>query len=100
MSDEHSYPASPSLPQDAGGAGADGKDPGPTQTQSLDRGNRPPASSTAAAPRQHSLGRVQAHGPPPPDSALNGPRPTAAKEYRHVTSLTYSIYSRSSFTQK
>ncbi|KAI2650989.1 Wiskott-Aldrich syndrome protein family member 3 [Labeo rohita] len=69
MSDEHSYPASPSHPQEAGGGGADGKDAGPTQTQSLDRAYRPPASSTAAAARQHSLGRVQAHhGPPPPDS--------------------------------
>ncbi|ROJ62479.1 Wiskott-Aldrich syndrome protein family member 3 [Anabarilius grahami] len=88
MSDEHSYPASPNHPQEAGGAGADGKDAGPTQTQSLDRAYRPPASSTSAAARQHSLGRVQAHGPPLPDSALNGPRPTAAKEYRHATSLS------------
>lgn len=81
MSDEHSYPASPNHPQDAGGTGADGKDTGPTQTQSLDRAYRPPAS---AAARQHSLGRVQAHHGPPTDSSLNGPRPTAAKEYRHV----------------
>ncbi|XP_042603893.1 wiskott-Aldrich syndrome protein family member 3-like [Cyprinus carpio] len=82
MSDEHSYPASPSHPQEAGAAGADGKDAGLTQTQSLDRAYRPPASSTAAAARQHSLGRLQAHhGPPAPDSSLNGPRPTAAKEY-------------------
>ncbi|KTG04488.1 hypothetical protein cypCar_00003450 [Cyprinus carpio] len=89
MSDEHSYPASPSHPQEAGGTGADGKDAGPTQTQSLDRAYRPPASSTTAGARQHSLGRVQTHhGPPPADSSLNGPRPTAAKEYRHVTPLT------------
>ncbi|XP_059382832.1 actin-binding protein WASF3-like [Carassius carassius] len=82
MSDEHSYPASPSHPQEAGAAGADGKDAGLTQTQSLDRAYRPPASSTAAAARQHSLGRLQAHhGPPAADASLNGPRPTAAKEY-------------------
>ncbi|XP_056587768.1 actin-binding protein WASF3 [Triplophysa dalaica] len=78
MSDEHSYPASPNHPQDAGGAGAEGKDTGPTQTQSLDRAYRPQASGSA---RQHSLGRVQAHHGPPPDSSLNGPRPTAAKDY-------------------
>ncbi|KAI4882507.1 hypothetical protein NFI96_018909, partial [Prochilodus magdalenae] len=82
MSDEHSYPASPNHPQDVGGAGADGKDSGPTQTQSLDRAYRPPASAAAAAARQHSLGRVQQHhGAPPPDSSLNGPRPAAAKDY-------------------
>uniref|UniRef100_A0A672QRU9 Wiskott-Aldrich syndrome protein family member n=1 Tax=Sinocyclocheilus grahami TaxID=75366 RepID=A0A672QRU9_SINGR len=89
MSDEHSYPASPSHPLEAAGAGADGKDAGPTQTQSLDRVYRPPASSTAAAARQHSLGRVQTHhGPPQADSSLNGPWPTAAKDYRHVTYLS------------
>ncbi|XP_051955607.1 actin-binding protein WASF3-like [Xyrauchen texanus] len=82
MSDEHSYPASPNNPQEAAGAGVDGKDSGPTQTQSLDRAYRPPASATSAAARQHSLGRVQAHhGPLPADSSLNGPRPTAAKEH-------------------
>uniref|UniRef100_A0A3B1J6Y0 Wiskott-Aldrich syndrome protein family member n=1 Tax=Astyanax mexicanus TaxID=7994 RepID=A0A3B1J6Y0_ASTMX len=82
MSDEHSYPASPNHPQEAGGAGADGKDSGPTQTQSLDRAYRPPASAASATARQHSLGRVQQHhGAPPPDSSLNGPRPAAAKDY-------------------
>ncbi|XP_056119510.1 actin-binding protein WASF3 [Rhinichthys klamathensis goyatoka] len=82
MSDEHSYPASPNHPPEAGGAGADGKDGGPTQTQSLDRAHRPPGSTSSAGARQHSLGRLQVHhGPPVPESALNGPRPTAAKEY-------------------
>ncbi|KAG5284825.1 hypothetical protein AALO_G00030890 [Alosa alosa] len=81
MSDELSYPASPNHPPEAGGPGADGKDSGPTQTQSLDRAYRPPASGAASgAARQHSLGRVPSH-PPPTDQALNGPRPTAAKDY-------------------
>lgn len=84
MSDEHSYPASPNHPPEAGGPGADGKDAAPTQTQSLDRAYRPPTSAAAAAAaRQHSLGRVPSHhAPPPTDSALNGPRPAAAKDYR------------------
>lgn len=82
MSDEHSYPTSPNHPQETGGAGSDGKETGPTQTQSLDRAYRPPAS-TSASTRQHSLGRVQQHhGAPPPDPSLNGPRPSAAKDYR------------------
>ncbi|XP_003200954.1 actin-binding protein WASF3 [Danio rerio] len=82
MSDEHSYPASPNHPQEVGGVGPDGKDGGPTQTQSLDRAYRPAVSSSAASARQHSLGRVQPHhGPPPADSSLNGPRPAAAKDY-------------------
>ncbi|KAL2094560.1 hypothetical protein ACEWY4_009279 [Coilia grayii] len=84
MSDEHSYPASPNHPpQEAGGPGVDGKDAAPTQTQSLDRAYRPPASAAAASgARQHSLGRVPSHhAPPPADSALNGPRPTSAKDY-------------------
>lgn len=82
LSDEHSYPTSPSHPQDTGGAGGDGKESAPTQTQSLDRAYRPPASVSASA-RQHSLGRVQQHhGAPPPDPSLNGPRPSAAKDYR------------------
>ncbi|KAI5096962.1 wiskott-Aldrich syndrome protein family member 3-like, partial [Silurus meridionalis] len=81
MSDEHSYPTSPNHPQDTGGAGSDGKETGPTQTQSLDRAYRPPAS-TSASTRQHSLGRVQQHhGAPPPDPSLNGPRPSASKDY-------------------
>lgn len=80
LSDEHSYPASPNHPpQD----GPDGKDAAPTQTQSLDRAYRPPASAaSSAAARQHSLGRVPSHhAPPGTDSALNGPRPTSAKDY-------------------
>ncbi|XP_041949206.1 wiskott-Aldrich syndrome protein family member 3 [Alosa sapidissima] len=81
MSDELSYPASPNHPPEGSGPGADGKDSGPTQTQSLDRAYRPPASGAASgAARQHSLGRVPSH-PPPTDQALNGPRPTAAKDY-------------------
>lgn len=83
MSDEHSYPTSPSHPQDSGGAGSDGKESGPTQTQSLDRAYRPPASASASI-RQHSLSRVQQHhGAPLPDPSLNGPRPSAAKDYRY-----------------
>ncbi|XP_031427796.1 wiskott-Aldrich syndrome protein family member 3 [Clupea harengus] len=81
MSDELSYPASPNHPpQEVGGPGPDGMDSAPSQTQSLDRAYRPPASATASgAARQHSLGRVPSH--PPTDSALNGPRPAAAKDY-------------------
>lgn len=81
MSDERSYPTSPNHPQDVGGAGSDGKDTGPNQTQSLDRAYRPPVS-TSASNRQHSLGRVQQH-PQPSDSSINGPWPTAAKDYRY-----------------
>lgn len=89
MSDELSYPASPNHPPQE--VGPDGKDAAPTQTQSLDRAYRPPASSGApSGARQHSLGRVPSHHPPPPtDAALNGPRPTSAKDYRsELTHLT------------
>ncbi|KAL4593534.1 wiskott-Aldrich syndrome protein family member 3-like, partial [Arapaima gigas] len=88
MSDvgEHSYPASPSHPsQQVGGSGtystADGKEllVAPSQTQSLDRVYRSPASS---AGRQNSLARPPAsHTPPGADSALNGPRSQPVKEY-------------------
>ncbi|XP_067085216.1 actin-binding protein WASF3 [Osmerus mordax] len=85
LSDEMSYPTSPSLPNQEATA-PDGMDhlTNPNQTQSLDRAYRPPASAVAAATaRQHSLGRTQPHphhGAPPADSALNGPHPSTTKD--------------------
>ncbi len=90
---EHSYPGSPSHPAQqmavtSAYSAADGKEhlmaPSHVQTQSLDRGYRPAASSTAPPGRQ-TIGRVQtSHGQAVTDPALNGPRPLQAKDYRSV----------------
>ncbi|XP_023653402.1 actin-binding protein WASF3-like isoform X1 [Paramormyrops kingsleyae] len=84
---DRSYPASPNHPaQQAGASGAHSVTEGremltaPSQTQSLDRPFRP--AGTAPSGRQNSLGRVQPpHAAPPVDSALNGPRSQAVKDY-------------------
>uniref|UniRef100_A0A8C1HAL9 Wiskott-Aldrich syndrome protein family member n=2 Tax=Cyprinus carpio TaxID=7962 RepID=A0A8C1HAL9_CYPCA len=87
---EHSYPGSPSHPAQqmavtSAYSAADGKEhlmaPSHVQTQSLDRGYRPAASSSAPPGRQ-TIGRVQtSHGQAVTDPALNGPRPLQAKDY-------------------
>uniref|UniRef100_W5N8C4 Wiskott-Aldrich syndrome protein family member n=1 Tax=Lepisosteus oculatus TaxID=7918 RepID=W5N8C4_LEPOC len=84
---EHSsYPASPNHPSQQVSTSSsysanESKEllAAPSQTQSLDRPYRPPATVPG---RQNSLGRVQqSHAPPPTDPALNGPRPHAVKDY-------------------
>ncbi|XP_036453342.1 wiskott-Aldrich syndrome protein family member 3 [Colossoma macropomum] len=87
---DHSYPGSPSRPvqQTAPSStysSSEGKElllaPTQSQTQSLEQGYRPSGTLSTPAGRQ-TLGRVQSsHGSTATDSALNGPRPTQAKDY-------------------
>ncbi|KAI4873672.1 hypothetical protein NFI96_019272 [Prochilodus magdalenae] len=87
---DHSYPGSPSRPAQqtapsSAYSSSEGKElllaPTQSQTQSLEQGYRPSAALSTPAGRQ-TLGRVQSsHGSTATDSALNGPRPTQAKDY-------------------
>ncbi|KAL7880471.1 hypothetical protein SRHO_G00027250 [Serrasalmus rhombeus] len=87
---DHSYPGSPSRPvqqtaPSSAYSSSEGKElllaPTQSQTQSLEQGYRPSGTLSTPAGRQ-TLGRVQSsHGSTATDSALNGPRPTQAKDY-------------------
>uniref|UniRef100_W5N8D6 Wiskott-Aldrich syndrome protein family member n=1 Tax=Lepisosteus oculatus TaxID=7918 RepID=W5N8D6_LEPOC len=87
---EHSsYPASPNHPSQQANESKELL-AAPSQTQSLDRPYRPPATVPG---RQNSLGRVQqSHAPPPTDPALNGPRPHAVKDYRYYANMQMPEY--------
>ncbi|XP_017565769.1 wiskott-Aldrich syndrome protein family member 3 isoform X2 [Pygocentrus nattereri] len=87
---DHSYPGSPSRPvqqtaPSSAYSSSEGKElllaPTQSQTQSLEQGYRPSGTLSTPAGRQ-TLSRVQSsHGSTATDSALNGPRPTQAKDY-------------------
>ncbi|XP_072543552.1 actin-binding protein WASF3 isoform X2 [Salminus brasiliensis] len=87
---DHSYPGSPSRPAQQTApstaySSSEGKElllaPTQSQTPSLEQGYRPSAALSTPAGRQ-TLSRGQtAHGPTTTDPALNGPRPTQAKDY-------------------